>query len=231
MGKYILNKEEQPQVGAHANLVSVSKDAATLKPHVGQVKKRLEGREREIVYINPEPLPSSASNQISTKTLSSSSFIYTHTHAHTTSPLLFMDNSITPMVTTGDGLKEAAVSSKGRWRAAIFIICKPRRFTSFFFVISYVASSGLPNVMASFMIIRVVVVEMAERFAYYGVAGNLINYLTNELGEPTATAAKNVNVWVGVSAMFPLLGGFIADSYLGRFKTIIASSAIYLAVS
>lgn len=72
---------------------------------------------------------------------------------------------------------------------------------------------------------------MAERFAYYGVAGNLFTYLTNVLGEHTATAAKNVNTWVGVSAIFPLLGGFIADSYLGRFKTIIASSVIYLAVS
>ncbi|KAE8711953.1 Protein NRT1/ PTR FAMILY 5.4 [Hibiscus syriacus] len=73
----------------------------------------------------------------------------------------------------------------------------------------------------------VIFVEMAERFAFYGLAGNLISYLTNNLGEPVATAAKNVNTWVGVSAVFPLLGAFIADSYLGRFKTILASSLIY----
>ncbi|XVF00257.1 hypothetical protein REPUB_Repub03eG0269500 [Reevesia pubescens] len=75
--------------------------------------------------------------------------------------------------------------------------------------------------------IFVIFVEMAERFAFYGLAGNLIMYLTNNLGEPVATAAKNVNTWVGVSSIFPLLGAFIADSYLGRFKTIIASSLIY----
>ncbi|XVF24455.1 hypothetical protein REPUB_Repub13aG0129500 [Reevesia pubescens] len=75
--------------------------------------------------------------------------------------------------------------------------------------------------------IFVIFVEMAERFAFYGLAGNLITYLTNNLGEPVATAAKNVNTWVGVSAIFPLLGAFIADSYLGRFKTILASSLIY----
>ncbi|XVF41111.1 hypothetical protein PTKIN_Ptkin01aG0254200 [Pterospermum kingtungense] len=75
--------------------------------------------------------------------------------------------------------------------------------------------------------IFVIFVEMAERFAFYGLAGNLITYLTNNLGEPVATAAKNVNTWVGVSAIFPLLGAFVADSYLGRFKTILASSLIY----
>lgn len=72
--------------------------------------------------------------------------------------------------------------------------------------------------------------EVAERFAYQGLAGNLIQYLTNVLKEPIATAAKNVNTWVGVSSLFPLLGGFVADSYLGRFNTILLSSLIYLVV-
>ncbi|KAE8702179.1 DNA-directed RNA polymerase V subunit 1-like [Hibiscus syriacus] len=72
----------------------------------------------------------------------------------------------------------------------------------------------------------VIFVEMVERFSYYGLAGNLITYLTNNLGEPVATAAKNVTL-VSVSAIFPLLGAFVADSYLGRFKTILASSSIY----
>ncbi|XWS57007.1 hypothetical protein CRYUN_Cryun09bG0134500 [Craigia yunnanensis] len=75
--------------------------------------------------------------------------------------------------------------------------------------------------------IFVIFVEMAERFAFYGLAGNLITYLTNNLGQPVATAAKNVNTWVGVSAIFPMFGAFIADSYFGRFKTILASSLIY----
>ncbi|XP_023887644.2 protein NRT1/ PTR FAMILY 5.4 [Quercus suber] len=76
--------------------------------------------------------------------------------------------------------------------------------------------------------IFVIFVEMAERFAYYGLAGNLITYLTNELHEPLTTAAKNVNTWIGVSTLFPILGAFIADSYLGRFNTIIISSVIFL---
>ncbi|XP_010269365.1 PREDICTED: protein NRT1/ PTR FAMILY 5.4-like [Nelumbo nucifera] len=71
-------------------------------------------------------------------------------------------------------------------------------------------------------------VEIAERFAYYGMMGNLFTYLTQSLGESNATAAKNVNIWFGVSTLLPLLGAVIADSYLGRFKTIFISSLIYL---
>ncbi|KAM7265325.1 hypothetical protein ACFE04_003008 [Oxalis oulophora] len=75
--------------------------------------------------------------------------------------------------------------------------------------------------------IFIIFVEVAERFAYYGLAGNLITYLTNNFHEPLATAAKNVNMWVGVSALFPIIGAFVADSYLGRFKTIIVSCIVY----
>ncbi|KAJ0103614.1 hypothetical protein Patl1_05367 [Pistacia atlantica] len=78
--------------------------------------------------------------------------------------------------------------------------------------------------------IFIIFVEMAERFAFYGLGGNLMNYLTNVRGEPNATAAKNVNTWSGVSALLPLFGAFIADSYLGRFKTILFSSGMILLV-
>ncbi|XP_047150718.1 protein NRT1/ PTR FAMILY 5.4 isoform X2 [Vigna umbellata] len=76
--------------------------------------------------------------------------------------------------------------------------------------------------------IFIIFVEFAERFAYQGLASNLIQYLTNVLNEPITQAAKDVNTWVGASSLFPLLGGFIADSYLGRFNTILLSSLIYL---
>ncbi|KAK9050557.1 hypothetical protein SSX86_030472 [Deinandra increscens subsp. villosa] len=74
----------------------------------------------------------------------------------------------------------------------------------------------------------IIFVEFGERFAYYGVSGNLIMYLTLVLGQPVATAAKNVNLWHGVSAIFPILGAFLADSLFGRFKTIVFSSLTYL---
>ena len=45
------------------------------------------------------------------------------------------------------------------------------------------------------------------------------------------TAARNVNYWAGVTTLMPLFGGFIADAYLGRYSTVLASSIVYLIVS
>ncbi|CAH2053001.1 unnamed protein product, partial [Thlaspi arvense] len=63
--------------------------------------------------------------------------------------------------------------------------------------------------------------EVSEKFAYYGIATNLITYFTGPLGESTAAAASNVNLWVGTAAVLPLFWGSIAGSFLGRFCTIL----------
>ncbi|XP_068644852.1 protein NRT1/ PTR FAMILY 5.6-like [Aristolochia californica] len=74
----------------------------------------------------------------------------------------------------------------------------------------------------------IIAIEFAERLCYYGIATNLISYLTKVLDQDLETAVKNVNYWLGVTTMMPLLGGFVADAYLGRFRTVLVSSIIYL---
>ncbi|CAH8349852.1 unnamed protein product [Eruca vesicaria subsp. sativa] len=71
-------------------------------------------------------------------------------------------------------------------------------------------------------------VEVAERFAYVGIACNMITYLTEQLGQSTATAAVNVNTWSGTASTLPIIGAFVADAYLGRYRTILGSSLIYI---
>ncbi|WOL06955.1 protein NRT1/ PTR FAMILY 5.6-like [Canna indica] len=74
----------------------------------------------------------------------------------------------------------------------------------------------------------IIVIEFGERLSYFGLAPNLIIYLTKVLHQELKTAAKNVNYWGGVTMMMPLVGGFIADAYLGRFSTVFVSSLIYI---
>jgi len=45
------------------------------------------------------------------------------------------------------------------------------------------------------------------------------------------TAATNITTWSGTCYITPLLGAFLADSYLGRYWTIAIFSIIYVLVS
>ncbi|XP_022880333.1 protein NRT1/ PTR FAMILY 6.2-like [Olea europaea var. sylvestris] len=53
-----------------------------------------------------------------------------------------------------------------------------------------------------------------------GIAVNLVTYLTGIMHLSSATSANIVTDFMGTSFLLSLLGGFLADSYLGRYKTI-----------
>lgn len=74
----------------------------------------------------------------------------------------------------------------------------------------------------------IVVYEVFERMAYYGISSNLIIYLTKKLHQGTVRSANNVTNWVGTVWMTPVLGAYIADALLGRYWTFLIASAIYL---
>ncbi|KAF8399343.1 hypothetical protein HHK36_015208 [Tetracentron sinense] len=76
--------------------------------------------------------------------------------------------------------------------------------------------------------ILLIVVAGVERFAYKGVASNLVTYLTDVVKLSNSSAAKTVNSWCGVTSMLPLLGALLGDSYWDRYSTILASSFLYV---
>ncbi|OAY66841.1 protein NRT1/ PTR FAMILY 5.1 [Ananas comosus] len=70
--------------------------------------------------------------------------------------------------------------------------------------------------------------EAFERMAFYGVASNLVVYLTTQLHEETVSSVRNVSNWSGSVWITPIIGAYIADTYLGRFWTFTISSLIYV---
>ncbi|KAI3958013.1 hypothetical protein MKW98_020655 [Papaver atlanticum] len=70
--------------------------------------------------------------------------------------------------------------------------------------------------------------EAFERMAFYGISSNLVVYLTTQLHEDTVSSVRNVNNWSGSVWITPIIGAYIADSYLGRFWTFTVSSLIYI---
>lgn len=116
-------------------------------------------------------------------------------------------------------------SSTGRWSAAWFIIGKETKTRSQSSLFPLYISPPVYEFLSMLS-----GVEVAERFAYYGIASNLISYLTGPLGLSTAVAASNVNAWSGIACLLPVLGAFVADAFLGRYRTIIIASLVYILV-
>ncbi|KAK6782241.1 hypothetical protein RDI58_020037 [Solanum bulbocastanum] len=66
----------------------------------------------------------------------------------------------------------------------------------------------------------IVGIEVSERLSTMGIAVNLGTYLIGTMHLPSATSAKIVSDFMGTSFLLCLLGGVIADSFLGRYRTI-----------
>jgi len=85
---------------------------------------------------------------------------------------------------------------------------------------------GLPYIIVS---------EAAERFSYAGMKTILIIFMTQHLvaqsGEPALMGNGEAKGWYHLFAsaayFFPLLGGVLADAFLGKYRTIYWLSIVY----
>ena len=86
--------------------------------------------------------------------------------------------------------------------------------------------TGIPYIIAN---------EAAERFSYYGMRAILVvfmtQYLTNSLGEAAVLSEQEAqgyfHLFVSAVYFMPVLGAFISDGLLGKYKTIILLSLVY----
>ncbi|KAI4371441.1 hypothetical protein MLD38_019676 [Melastoma candidum] len=68
--------------------------------------------------------------------------------------------------------------------------------------------------------------EACERLTTLGIAVNLVTYLTGTMHLGNAASANVVTNFLGTSFMLCLLGGFVADTFLGRYRTIAIFTAV-----
>lgn len=84
----------------------------------------------------------------------------------------------------------------------------------------------------------ILMVELGERFTYFGLSGPIQNYINNPYdpssdlpgalgkGQSVASALGNFfKFWAYASCV---LGAIVADQYLGKFKTILVACGIYV---
>jgi len=72
-------------------------------------------------------------------------------------------------------------------------------------------------------------VEMWERFSYYGMRALLFLYMTKFLMFSTEKAGSIYGYYTGFVYFTPLIGGYLADRYLGQRKCILIG-AILMAI-
>nr|TKW27312.1 hypothetical protein SEVIR_3G249300v2 [Setaria viridis] len=77
----------------------------------------------------------------------------------------------------------------------------------------------LPFIMAN---------EICDKFATAGFNANLISYLTQQLNMTLVDASNTLTNFGGTTSLTVVLGAFFADSYIGRFWSIVAGSIFYL---
>ncbi len=68
--------------------------------------------------------------------------------------------------------------------------------------------------------------EMWERFSYYGMRALLIFYMTKQLLMPQDSASHIYGLYCGLVYFTPLLGGWLADRYLGQHRSVILGGVI-----
>jgi len=70
--------------------------------------------------------------------------------------------------------------------------------------------------------------EFAERCSYYGMKAILLLYMIDRLGFSAGAASGWMSYFKTACFALPLLGGYVADNYFGKFRTIVAFSLPYI---
>ncbi|XP_029180571.2 solute carrier family 15 member 4-like [Acropora millepora] len=78
------------------------------------------------------------------------------------------------------------------------------------------------------LVICILFTELCERLTFYGVVANLVLYCRDYLKLEAPLPSSISLAFQGTSFFSPVIGGWIADTLLGRYNTIYGGSLLYL---
>jgi POT family proton-dependent oligopeptide transporter len=70
--------------------------------------------------------------------------------------------------------------------------------------------------------------EFAERCSFYGMTAILARYLAEQLGLGQANATTLMSFFLAGSYFLPMLGGYLADNFFGKYRMIVWFSVPYI---
>ncbi len=70
--------------------------------------------------------------------------------------------------------------------------------------------------------------EFAERCCYYGMRAILLLYMVEILSFSDSAANRTISYFIAACYLLPLLGGYVADNFLGKYRTIVYFAVPYI---
>ena len=67
---------------------------------------------------------------------------------------------------------------------------------------------------------KIIAMELMERFSYYGMKAILVIFFTHDLGMSDGLAREYYHAFTAACYFFPLCGALLAETVLGKYRTI-----------
>ncbi len=90
-----------------------------------------------------------------------------------------------------------------------------------------IVASPAPSARFPFQFRYIIGNEACERFSFYGMRSILVVFMTQHLLMAKGDATGVFHMFVAACYLMPLLGGFIADRFFGKYHTILYLSLFY----
>lgn len=78
------------------------------------------------------------------------------------------------------------------------------------------------------LVVCILFTELCERLTFYGIVANLVLYCRDFLKLEAPLPSSISLAFQGTSFFSPVIGGWVADTFLGRYNTIYGSSLLYV---